>query len=113
MLAAHILSDMRDSFEVDHEHVLATELNMSLDERFRPTRVADAIAGTCLDSKDEPVVVGTLDALYSFPEEGMMRIDDFVAKTMKMSASTPARLKTAPIEQAEEGEVVDAVPKEK
>jgi hypothetical protein len=73
-LAARILSDMRDSFEVDHEHVLATELNMSLDERFRPTRVADAIAGTCLDSKDEPVVVGTLDALYSFPEEGMMRI---------------------------------------
>jgi hypothetical protein len=35
---------------------------------------------------------------------------------MKMSASTPARLKTAPIEQAEEGEVIDdidAVPKEK
>jgi hypothetical protein len=29
------------------------------------------------------------------------------------AAWTPARLETAPIEQAEEGEVVDAVPKEK
>jgi hypothetical protein len=52
---------------------------MSLDERFRPTRVADAIAGACLDSGDEPVV-GTLDALYSFPEEGMMLDRRFCCK---------------------------------
>jgi hypothetical protein len=76
-LAARILSGMRDSFQVDYEHVIATELTLSLDSKGRPTDVSEVIAGAVEDSEQEPVVVGTLDGLYSFPERDEMRIDDF------------------------------------
>lgn len=75
-LAARILAGIRDSFEVDYIHLLATELTMSLDEEFWPTKVSKAIAGTCSDSGQEPMVVGTLDALYAFPDVAEMRIHD-------------------------------------
>lgn len=75
-LAARILAGMRDSYEVDFTHVLATELTLSLDEHFLPTHVTDAIKGTCVNTGEEPVTVGTLDALYAFPVEATMRIDD-------------------------------------
>ena len=75
-LAARILSGMRDSFEVDYKHLLATELTMSLDEKFQPTHVAEEIAWPFEDSEREPMIVGTLDALYSFDPEPTMRIDD-------------------------------------
>jgi hypothetical protein len=75
-LAARILSGMRDSYEVDYEHALASELTLSLDDNFMPTDVPEAIAGTCSDTGRDAMVVGTLDALYSFPETRSMRIDD-------------------------------------
>lgn len=75
-LAARILSGMRDSYAVDFEHVLETELTLSLDAAFLPTKLPQAIAGTCRDTDAEPVVVGTLDALYVFANESTMRIDD-------------------------------------
>jgi hypothetical protein len=75
-LAARILSGMRDSYEVDWSHVLATELTLSLDAEFLPTDVPEEIAGTCVESGLDPEEVGTLDALYAFPDQGMMRIDD-------------------------------------
>jgi PD-(D/E)XK nuclease superfamily len=75
-LAARILSGMRETYAVDFEHVLATELTLSLDEHFLPTDVVEAIAGTCAETGLDAEIVGTLDALYSFPDEEMMRIDD-------------------------------------
>jgi len=75
-LAARILSGMRDSFEVDHAHVLATEMTLSLDGNFMPTDIAEEVAGTCAETGRDAMVVGTLDALYSFPEKSAMRIDD-------------------------------------
>jgi hypothetical protein len=75
-LAARILSGMRDSYEVDYAHVLASELTLSLDKSFAPTDVVPAIAGTCVDTGEKPHVVGTLDALYAFPDERAARIDD-------------------------------------
>jgi hypothetical protein len=75
-LAARILGGMRDSYNVDYEHVLATELTLSLDGDFQPTDVVEAIAGTCADTGRETKVVGTLDALYAFPDIATMRIDD-------------------------------------
>ena len=74
--AAKILIGMRDSYEVDFSHVLGTELTLSLDSYFLPTHLVEAIAGTCADTQQEPMVVSTLDALYAFPDEGMVRIDD-------------------------------------
>jgi hypothetical protein len=62
-LAARILGGMRETYEVDFEHVLATELTLSLDAYFLPTDVPDAIAGTCPDTGAEAVVVGTVEAL--------------------------------------------------
>lgn len=75
-LAARILSGMRDSYSVDFAHVLATELTLSLDANYLPTHLPEAIAGTCTDSGQEPEIVGTLDALYAFPDDEIMRIDD-------------------------------------
>lgn len=75
-LAARILQGMRDSYEVDFAHVLATELTLSLDVAFLPTDVPEAIAGTVAETGLDAEVVGTLDALYAFVDEGTMRIDD-------------------------------------
>jgi hypothetical protein len=75
-LAARILNGWRDSLEVDYEHVLATEITLSLDAQFRPTNVPGAIKGMTLDSGEEAVIVGTLDGLYAFLEQALMRIDD-------------------------------------
>lgn len=93
-MAARILGGIRDSLKVDYEHILATELTMSLDSEFRPTRVAEAIAGTCADSGDEPIVVGTLDALYSFPDLGSMRIDDLKTHPRPFDPSDTLQAKT-------------------
>jgi hypothetical protein len=75
-LAARILAGMRDSYEVDYRHLLATELTLSLDEKFRPTDIPEQLAFPFEENDAEAVVVGTLDALYSFPEQAAMRIDD-------------------------------------
>lgn len=75
-LAARILGGMRDSYNVDFAHVLATELTLSVDEHFQPTDIVEAIAGTCSDSGEKPMIVGTLDAAYAFIDEGLMRVDD-------------------------------------
>jgi hypothetical protein len=78
--AAHkILVGMRDGLEIDHEHLLATELSMSLDDNFMPTDVVEAIEGTVGDSGDPAAYQGTLDALYVFRDQHRINIDD--AKT--------------------------------
>lgn len=76
-VAAHILSGMRESFRVDWEHLIATELPMSLDENLRPTEVVEALTGICPDSGEPAHYSGTLDALYGFREELRAEIVDF------------------------------------
>lgn len=75
-VAARILSGVRDSLRVDHEHLVATELPMSLDENLQPTDVVEAITGTCPDSGLPPHYTGTLDALYAYRPELRAAIDD-------------------------------------
>ena len=77
--AAKILNGLRESYSVDFSHLLATEVPMSLDEHFQPTKVVGAIEGISGDSGLEPVYEGTLDALYVFRNESKIIIDD--AKT--------------------------------
>jgi hypothetical protein len=76
-VAAHILSGMRESFRVDWEHLIATELPMSLDENMRPTEVVEALDGICSDSGEPAHYSGTLDALYGFREEERAECVDF------------------------------------
>lgn len=75
--AAKILNGMRDSYQVDHEHLFATELTMSLDEQFQPTYLIDEVEGICSDSGQPPAYQGTLDAPFVFRDSNFIRIDDF------------------------------------
>lgn len=75
--AARILSGIRDGYEVDHLHLLATELTMSLDADMNPTQVHEAIRGVVRDSGKPPAYQGTLDAPYLFEDEKAIQIDDF------------------------------------
>lgn len=75
-VAAKILSGMRESFKVDFEHIIATELPMSLDENFLPTEVVESLEGICSDSGLPAHYSGTLDALYGFREELRAEIVD-------------------------------------
>jgi hypothetical protein len=75
--AARILSGLRDGYVVDHEHLFATELSMSLDEQFQPTDVTPEIEGICGDSGLPPWYQGTLDGVYVFRQENKIIVDDF------------------------------------
>ena len=77
--AAKILNGLRESYSVDWEHLLATEVPMALDEHFQPTDVVGAIEGISGDSGLKPMYEGTLDALYVFRNDSKIVIDD--AKT--------------------------------
>lgn len=75
--ASKILSGIRDGYTVDHQHLLSTEVMMSLDEEFRPTDLSEAIAGIVRDSGMPAAYQGTLDTLYIFREENKILCDDF------------------------------------
>lgn len=78
--SAHkILIGMREGYTVDYQHLLATELSMSLDDNFQPTDVVEAIEGTVGDSGEPAAYQGTLDALYTFRDQKRAEIHD--AKT--------------------------------
>ena len=74
--AAKILVGMRESYQCDYAHLLATELQMSLDENFQPTNVVDTLGGVAVDTGMPSCYSGTLDALYMFREEAKAQIDD-------------------------------------
>jgi hypothetical protein len=74
--AAKILVGMRESYQCDFAHLLATEVPMSLDEFFQPTDVVGSIEGISGDSGLPPCYSGTLDALYIFREEAKAIVDD-------------------------------------
>lgn len=78
-LAAKILSGMRDSYEVDWQHLLATEVSFSLDEDLRPTHVPSVAQSEVNDSRNDPAYQGTMDTLLAFRTQDKMQIDD--AKT--------------------------------
>jgi hypothetical protein len=74
--AAKILVGMRESYQVDWNHLLATELPMSLDENFQPTDVVDTLGGVSVSTGLPTSYSGTLDALYMFREEARAQVDD-------------------------------------
>jgi hypothetical protein len=76
-VAAKILSGMRDTIRIDWEHLVATELPLSLDENFRPTDVVEELDGICKSSGKPAHYSGTLDALYGFQEQHGAQIDDY------------------------------------
>lgn len=75
--AAKILAGLRDGFEVDHEHLFATELKLTLDEHFVPTNLVSEMQGIIDDSEWPPYYQGTLDGVFLFPDAATIRIDDF------------------------------------
>jgi hypothetical protein len=75
-VAARILSGMRESYQVEFNRLLATELGMSLDEHFQPTDASPVVEGESGDSGLPGAFQGTLDALLVFREELKIQIDD-------------------------------------
>ena len=76
-IASTILSGMRDSYEVDWQHCLATEIRLSLDENCEPTNVGMEIEEFCKDSELPEHYTGTLDGLYLYRDEARIVVDDF------------------------------------
>jgi hypothetical protein len=74
--AAKILSGMRDSYEVNFKALFATEVMMSLDDKFQPTDITESMEGAVPDSGEEPAYQGTADAIYVFRNEHRIVIDD-------------------------------------
>lgn len=75
-VAARILSGMRDSYQVDHAALFATEIRMSLDENFEPTNVEDVLGGVSTDTHLPTCYSGTLDGLYMYREASKAAVHD-------------------------------------
>lgn len=93
-VAAHILSGMRESLRIDWEHLIATELPLSLDENFRPTEVVEALSGICSDSGLPAHYSGTLDNLYGFREDSFAEITDYKSHPRPFDPSDTLQAKT-------------------
>lgn len=87
--AAKILIGMRESYNVDFAHLLATEVPMSLDENFQPTDVVGAIEGISGDSGLPTCYSGILDALYMYREEAKAQVDDLKTHPRPYDPSDP------------------------
>ena len=74
--ASKILTGMRETYRVDHAHLLATEVPMSLDHNFDPTDVLGSLEGICGDSGLPSHYSGILDTLYAFQEAASIQVDD-------------------------------------
>lgn len=93
-VAAKILSGMRDTLRIDWEHLVATELPMSLDENFDPTGIVDNLDGICTDSGLPAHYSGTLDLLYGFQELGEAEINDYKSHPRPFEPSETLQSKT-------------------
>lgn len=93
-VAARILSGMRDTLRIDHQHLIATELPLSLDENFRPTDVVEALSGICKSSGLPAHYSGTLDNLYGFREEEKAEITDYKSHPRPFEPSDTLQGKT-------------------
>jgi hypothetical protein len=89
--ATKILVGMRESYSVDYEHLLATEITMSLDENFDPTDVSAEIEGISGDSGKEPHFQGILDTLFLFREELRAQSDDMKTHPRPYDPSDPEK----------------------
>jgi hypothetical protein len=93
-VAASILSGMRETLKIDWEHLIATELPLSLDEKFRPTEIVESLAGICSDSQEPAHYSGTLDNLYGFPDESLAIITDYKSHPRPFDPSETLQAKT-------------------
>lgn len=75
--AARILRGIRDNYQVDWEHLLATELTMSLDEYFRPTDLRVDFDGIKAHKNSPAHYTGTLDGVYLYRDERRIVIRDW------------------------------------
>lgn len=89
--ASKILAGMRDSYQVDFEHLLATEVEMSLDENFRPTNVPSVLEGVALDTGEAPHYQGILDTLFFFRSAGKAQSDDMKTHPRPYEPSDPEK----------------------
>jgi hypothetical protein len=74
--AAKILANLRDGYQVDFGHLVATECKMALDVNYRPTRVKLEFSEV-ESSGLHPHFEGTLDSIYAFRPEARILIDDY------------------------------------
>ena len=88
-MATKIIVGMRESYTVDFQHLLATELPMSLDENFQPTEVPDSLGGVSVDTKLSPHYQGILDTLFLFREEAKAQSDDMKTHPRPYEPSDP------------------------
>ena len=93
-VAAKILSGMRDSLKIDWEHLISTELPLSLDEDFRPAEVVEALEGFVKDSGKPAHYSGTLDNLYGFRDEHLAVITDYKSHPRPFEPSETLQAKT-------------------
>jgi hypothetical protein len=89
--ASKILVGMRESYQVDHSHLLATEIAMSLDENFQPTEVPDVLGGVAVDTGLPPHFQGILDTLFLFREELKAQSDDMKTHPRPYEPSDPEK----------------------
>lgn len=76
-VAVRILVGVRDSYQVDFEHLLTAEMVMCLDEDLNPTHTHEAISGFCGDSRRVAHYRGTPDAIFLFRTDGSIIVKDF------------------------------------
>ena len=88
-LAAKILGGMRESYQVDCQNLLATEVKMRLDENLDPTETEDSIEGIAGDSGLPPAYEGILDTLYIYRDELRINIDDLKTHPRPYDPSDP------------------------
>lgn len=88
-LASKILVGVRDSYKVNYGSLFATELQMRLDENFRPTNLSMELDGVCEDSGGETGYEGILDGLFLYPDEAKIVIDDFKSHPRPYDPSDP------------------------
>ena len=91
--AARILAGMRDGFEVDHQHLFATELTLALDEHFEPTSLTAEMEGIVKSSELPATYQGTLDGIYLFPDQARLRVDDFKSHMRPFNPEDKAQAK--------------------
>ena len=87
--ASKILVGMRESYNVDNQHLLATEVEMSLDENFQPTETSPVIEVTSGDSGLPPHYQGILDTIFLFREEAKAQSDDMKTHPRPYEPSDP------------------------
>lgn len=75
--AARILVGVRDHYQVDFEHLLSTEVMMSLDVNLKPTDTKEFLVPVSGDTQLPAHFRGTPDAIYLYRKVEAAVVDDF------------------------------------